>query len=139
MVQDQKEYHKQWAKKNRKKLNAYSNKYYHEKKLKEYSKEWYHRNHDENRRKRRENNKKRRKEILAFLGDKCKRCGYDEDYRALQIDHVNGDGGKDRKKYGHSASALKRDVHSHPEKYQLLCANCNWIKRDEQKEQYKEK
>ena len=33
--------------------------------------------------------------VLSKLGGKCCRCGFD-DPRALQIDHVNGDGYKER-------------------------------------------
>jgi len=48
------------------------------------------------------------------------------DARCLQIDHVNGGGKKDRKKgiYRMYLQALK-DEHN---EYQILCANCNWIK-----------
>ena len=78
-----------------------------------------------------------RKNVLHLLGDKCKRCGI-TDVRVLQIDHINGDGYKERIENNWSG----RTVHSYyrhildvkGEGYQLLCANCNWIKRDEQRE-----
>ncbi|MBI3937123.1 MAG: hypothetical protein HY323_09110 [Betaproteobacteria bacterium] len=66
---------------------------------------------------------------IEHLGRKCRRCGF-EDWRALQIDHVNGDGRKDRERDG-NRYRLFRSIIAHPEKYQLLCANCNWIKRYE--------
>jgi hypothetical protein len=51
--------------------------------------------------------------------------------RALQIDHVNGGGTKERKIYNGQnryAIILKRLLENSKE-YQILCANCNWIKR----------
>jgi len=131
---DTKQYQKEYAKKNRKKLSEYSLEYYYKNNLKEYQRDWYKKNLLENREKRRKNNEKRRLEIIIEMGSKCKHCGYDKDIRALQIDHVNGQGNKERKSFGHSQSALNKKVRSEPVKYQLLCANCNWIKRYEQKE-----
>ena len=48
----------------------------------------------------------------------------------LQIDHVNGGGIKDR----YSGTALFKHVLENPKDYQILCANCNWIKRYRNKE-----
>jgi hypothetical protein len=77
---------------------------------------------------------KRRKEILEILGNKCVRCGYAG--IALQIDHVNGGGSKERIKDGsdkHYRLMLKR-IQAGSKDYQLLCANCNWEKRHEKGE-----
>lgn len=69
---------------------------------------------------------------IEKLGRVCRMCGFD-DMRALQIDHVNGRGILDRKE-------RKRDeyyrlvVNDKTGKFQLLCANCNWIKRHENEE-----
>jgi len=80
-----------------------------------------------------------RKAVLDILGGKCNRCGFD-DYRALQIDHINGDGYIERTKgKGFGSDYSKRVMQSFlngENKYQLLCANCNWIKRVENKEMY---
>lgn len=70
----------------------------------------------------------RRQEAFRILGDVCSRCGF-TDVRALQIDHKDGGGTSDRKIHGTVWVAY--DVPKHPELYQLLCANCNWIKRVE--------
>jgi hypothetical protein len=72
--------------------------------------------------------------ILALekLGNKCVKCGY-SDTRALHIDHVSGDGKKERniRKSIHRRIALGlNDI----TRYQLLCANCNWIKKVENNE-----
>jgi hypothetical protein len=74
---------------------------------------------------------RRRLEVLALFGSRCNRCGFD-DHRALQIDHINGGGAQERK--GISPSVFHRMVEANPERYQVLCANCNVIKRAEQKE-----
>ena len=79
--------------------------------------------------------RKLRIEILDTLGGKCKECGF-SDYRALQVDHVNGDGAEDRKNgmgRNHTRQVIESFLNNE-NKYQLLCANCNWIKRVENKE-----
>lgn len=69
-----------------------------------------------------------------MLGGKCCRCGF-ADRRALQIDHVNGGGKSELLKYGGGSSTYLKKVLSAPAGiYQLLCANCNWIKRWENNE-----
>jgi len=69
---------------------------------------------------------KRRQKILSLFGGKCVRCGF-SDWRALQIDHKFGGGG--RKSKGWSQSKLFSDVRANMGEYQLLCANCNAIKK----------
>ena len=76
-----------------------------------------------------------RSEVLCLLGNKCVRCGF-SDIRALQIDHIYGCGNKERNSQ-RTSNQLKKGILSHPEKYQLLCANCNWIKRHENGENRK--
>lgn len=72
-----------------------------------------------------------RKRVLEIMGGKCIKCGFD-DWRALQVDHVNGGGSKELKENG-QRSAYKKAASGDPN-YQLLCANCNWIKRYENNE-----
>lgn len=64
------------------------------------------------------------------LGDKCVMCGI-ADPRVLQIDHINGGGNKERKLGGHK---YRQKILAHLEDYQILCANCNWIKKFERNE-----
>ena len=73
--------------------------------------------------------------ILAFqlLGDKCAKCGF-SDVRALQIDHINGDGVTERKQLRSIGIRRKISMTGVTTGYQLLCANCNWIKRAENNE-----
>lgn len=75
---------------------------------------------------------KNRAAVIAHLGGLCVRCGF-SDIRALQIDHVNGDGFMDRRT--RNAHTLYKAVRTDTQgRYQLLCANCNWIKMHEQRE-----
>jgi hypothetical protein len=82
-----------------------------------------------------------RNTVLNAMGGKCSRCPF-SDYRALQIDHVNGDGKEDRalhmKRRGYYARVLKSFLAGEG-RYQLLCCNCNWIKRCENQEYRKKK
>ena len=72
---------------------------------------------------------KRKADVYKLLGDRCKRCGF-TDPRALQIDHINGGGLKQFRELKNYVLYLKLVLET-PENYQLLCANCNWIKRHE--------
>ena len=75
-----------------------------------------------------------RNEILRKLGGKCKSCGF-SDPRALHIDHVYGGGSKERKELGEKAYRLiLQKIENQSSDYQLLCANCNSIKRFENRE-----
>ena len=86
----------------------------------------------------REYNKRIRTATLDLLGGKCFRCGF-SDIRALQIDHVNGGGTKEKKAITTNFMKFILDkILQGSTEYQILCANCNWIKRDENNEIGKE-
>lgn len=71
-----------------------------------------------------------RSAAIEFLGGLCVGCGF-SDARALQIDHVHGGGNVERRKMSNSYSRkICQKVLAGAPSYQLLCANCNWIKRD---------
>lgn len=72
---------------------------------------------------------KQRREALKLLGGVCTRCGL-SDVRVLQVDHVYSDGPVDRR-LGYIGTKLYKRIAKFPTEYQLLCANCNWIKRYE--------
>ena len=82
-------------------------------------------------------NRRIRSEVLERLGGICVKCGF-TDTRALQIDHIHGDGPADRKNIGYSVVLhlyiLKLPLEEAKEKYQVLCANCNVIKAREMNE-----
>ena len=71
-----------------------------------------------------------RARLLLFVGNRCQRCGYDQP-RALQVDHIAGDGYRDRPRrrrltifYAMVLESMQRGE----DRYQILCANCNAIK-----------
>jgi hypothetical protein len=84
-----------------------------------------------------------RRDCLRHMGDKCCICG-ENDLRVLQFDHLNGDGYRLRNhgpKGGYTSGweYAKAIIASYnngtiKEKYQLLCANHNIIKRREKGE-----
>jgi predicted HNH restriction endonuclease len=86
----------------------------------------------------REERRRLRIRAIKKLGGKCCRCGF-SDYRALQFDHVNGGGTQEyiEKKHYRAAYTLSElwDIGENKDgKFQLLCANCNFIKRAENQE-----
>ena len=85
----------------------------------------------------RNSKKKKKEELHSLLGNKCVKCGF-SDSRALQIDHINGGGYTERKEYNRNPakyySNILNSILNNENKYQLLCANCNWIKRTENNE-----
>lgn len=68
------------------------------------------------------------------MGGKCCVCGF-SDFRALQIDHIAGFGGRDRRSITRCyCNVVQESFLNKENKYQLLCANCNWIKKWENNE-----
>jgi hypothetical protein len=79
-------------------------------------------------------NSESKEAILNFYGRKCNWPGCTwTDPRALQLDHINGNGHLERKHFNDYRTKWKR-VQEAPDEYQLLCANHNWVKRSEKKE-----
>jgi hypothetical protein len=72
---------------------------------------------------------KYRQTAIEHLGGKCIKCGFD-DPRALEIDHIKGDGKSWRKVGDKNAKRLMENILAAPvgETYQLLCCNCHRIK-----------
>lgn len=91
---------------------------YHSEKRKEYRKDW---------------RQERRQKVIELLGSICVKCGF-SDARALQIDHVNGGGNRERIELGSNPALYSKILKQGTSGYQLLCANCNWIKRSEKQE-----
>jgi len=71
--------------------------------------------------------------ILEMFGNKCAHCGY-TDWRALEIDHIHGGGTKHRKTFSSPTMYYKHILSVAGEGFQLLCSNCNTIKKYENKE-----
>lgn len=69
--------------------------------------------------------------VIKTLGNECLSCGI-KDKRVLQVDHIWGGGSKELKNSGNGPSYYKRilkSIENNENKYQVLCANCNWVKR----------
>jgi len=85
----------------------------------------------------REYNSRVRSKIYDFFGNKCVKCSF-SDSRALQLDHINGGGNQARKAGKHGLHDKFKMIKDDPDlaraTFQLLCANCNFIKRDEEYE-----
>lgn len=65
-----------------------------------------------------------RKAVLDLLGGRCACCGESE-YVFLDLDHVDNDGYSDRRdKRGATWRLALKD----PDRFQVLCRNCNWAK-----------
>ena len=104
----------------------------------ELAKIYYWKYHDEHREQfntwSKQHNKRIKDGLFDVLGGKkCVRCGF-TDERALQFDHINGGGTKETKdRFNKSKRKFSRYYSKHPEeakkKLQVLCANCNWIKK----------
>lgn len=88
---------------------------------------------------------KTKQEIFDLLGNKCSNpnCLVPNgctDVRCLQIDHVHGGGRQEVIKIMKKGCAITyykmilEKIKLGSKDYQLLCANCNWIKRFEGKE-----
>jgi hypothetical protein len=100
-----------WAKKNREKILAYREKYH----------------------------QKLKQTVFSHYGRgkiQCVKCGFN-DIRALSIDHINGSGTEHRNTNKYSGGIkfyrwLKKN--NYPDGFQVLCMNCQFIKRVENKE-----
>lgn len=86
-----------------------------------------------------------RKKAIAHFGGRCQnpecRVVNDDgtrgctDERCLQIDHVNSDGKVDRTRFTRNMRSFYNHVmRDTTGSYQLLCSNCNWIKRSTHEE-----
>lgn len=73
-----------------------------------------------------------REQLFRKLGNKCARCGF-ADIRALQLDHIYGDSGEAKRTH-RSTRYYRQVLRDVAVNYQILCANCNWIKRYENNE-----
>jgi len=71
--------------------------------------------------------------VIAAYGGKCGFCP-EHDPAALSIDHINDDGATERRRLGvHTGAPTYRRLkeQNYPkDRYQLLCFNCQWKKRE---------
>ena len=133
--QRQQEYNKQYYLKNKEKFKRVRAKWYKANKKRAIAngKKYYLRTRKKTSEIRSKWNKEIRQKILDKLGNRCIKCSF-KDIRALQIDHVNGGGVKEIKTIGRTKKYYQMILDDTKNKYQILCANCNWIKRHENHE-----
>lgn len=151
---DKKEYMKKYYKKHKKRHDEQTKEWV--EKHPDYQKSYYLRNREKKIKQVSDNQKKnlgkiqknhrnwhheRRMKAFELLGGKCANPfnlthpDWCNDWRCLQIDHINGGGSVHYNK--RKTIGIISDVIKDPDrelKYQLLCANCNWIKRFKEKE-----
>ncbi|MCK5491713.1 MAG: hypothetical protein KAJ14_01225 [Candidatus Omnitrophica bacterium] len=99
------------------------------------SKDWYNKNKPKHLKNSEKKYKRIREEIIKLLGGGCVGCTV-TDKRVLCIDHINGDGHRDRVA-GQGNGMYYRilaKIKNGDKSYQLLCLNCNWIKAIEKGE-----
>jgi hypothetical protein len=134
-------YQQKWQKQNKQKVLAYNRKDYkkHRPERLKAKKAYCLKNKLKIKEKRKDRYWVRKEIIFKEFENKCKHCG-NSDIRVLQIDHINGGGRKEMMSFrfngflNHCYKQLLENKISFLKKYQLLCANCNWIKRIENKE-----
>ena len=131
--------------KNKEEAKEHAKRYYQENKerLNRYLRDWYKEHKEELNRKRKSpeyiahKNELRRKWRFrmktklfnAYGGAKCKNCGI-TDMRVLDLDHLDNNGCQERKKLGGTEKLFFYLIKNNfPPGYQILCRNCNWIKR----------
>jgi len=131
------EYRKKYPERGKERGRIYSSKYRkkHPEKIKESRRENYRKNKDKILDKNRRTRHNLRKQVIEMMGNECVICGFD-DFRALQIDHINEGGSRERKKL--TQQGIYRKIRDSPHligvEYQLLCANHNQIKKQEKRE-----
>jgi hypothetical protein len=64
----------------------------------------------------------------AYGGAYCVQCGF-ADHRALNLDHIGGGGEIDRNQPGSRTIYYRLKREGFPAGFQVLCANCNSIKK----------
>lgn len=142
-----KKYQKEYRKKHKKKMKKYLAIYYIKNKetLAQKDRKNYEKTKEARSRNAKVTHQKTRDEIIKLLGSKCSNSNClvpdgCKDPRCLQIDHVNGGGNKEAKKFSAGSIYYKHileQIKVGSKDYQLLCANCNWIKRNENREYFK--
>lgn len=90
------------------------------------SERWRSKNRDKMRQHYRKENRRKRTLILDLYGGGCACCG-ETRYEFLCVDHINGGGNRHRelKGTGHRMWKDIADEGYRPDKYRVLCHNCN--------------
>jgi len=126
------EYSKEYYKKRREFFLEYSKEYYET--HREYYKEYYRSNKYIICKRSRDKWREKRNKILEFAGKKCIKCGFNDE-RALSIDHIDGRGFT-RISWNKELNKILQSIEDKTFnlKFQILCFNCNQIKKVENNE-----
>ena len=105
-----------------------SNQYVAQNKVRLYAarRECYYKNHEAALMKRKRVAENLRNEVLVAYGSCCA-CCKEQRKEFLQVDHIDGDGANHRREVGSYIYHWLRK-HNYPNKFRLLCANCNWAR-----------
>lgn len=134
------EYTKKWRRKHPIEAREVANRYRHNhpEKTREWSRNDYHRHiekrRERNRRSGYEYRLKLKQKVIDKLGGRCinhlKNFGCEcTDIKILQIDHVKGGGNKERNEIISLATFYRKVLNDNSGMYQILCSNCNILKR----------
>lgn len=135
-----KKYRQQYYQKNKEREKKQSKDYYqnHKEELQKWSHKYYHNHQQEYLRNIKKKHELLKGEIIELLGGKCANPynlphpDWCNSLECLQIDHVHGNGPKERKQFKSPWTLylyILEKIKAGSKDYQLLCANCNWIKR----------
>lgn len=73
---------------------------------------------------------KLKESLFNIYGKKCSNCNF-SDVRAITLDHKNNNGAKERKEIGERGCYRRALKPENFNDYQMLCMNCQFIKRRE--------
>ena len=85
---------------------------------------------------RKTNTKRNRARMFKLMGNACVCCG-ERDPLFFQIDHIHNDADYSGLNSNNARSIQLHQYLAEPERYQLLCANCNYAKRMNNGELYR--
>jgi hypothetical protein len=91
---------------------------------------WRQKNPEKSKEQSRNAKKNLKDKVFAAYGCKCTICGFN-DLRALTLDHVKNNGSEERKIYGERGVYNRSLILENKHEYQILCMNCQFIKRVE--------
>lgn len=63
-----------------------------------------------------------RRELKLKFGGKCNKCGYCRCFSALHFHHTDS---SEKYEWSKKGGASIREIKAHPERFELLCANCH--------------
>jgi hypothetical protein len=96
--------------------------------IREVEKAYYHKNHERIRLRDKKYRDLCKSKVLDYYGNKCACCG-ETISKFLTLDHINNDGAEHRRELkikGSSQSIYLWIIkHNYPDRFQILCFNCN--------------